>query len=285
MAAERSAVLLDWGGVMTGDLFGSFRAFCAERGPRPRRPGQPLPPRPRRPRAAHRLRVRAHRGGRLRAPARHRARPRLARGAHRPPLRRRRPGRRDGRRRARAARRAASRTGLVSNSWGTRRYPRDLLAELFDGIVISGEEGFRKPDPRMYELGAQRIGADAEPHACSSTTSPSTSTPRASSGWPWCTTRRRPRRWRSSSGCWVVGRVRRRGVRRCAALTASPRARQSPGRARRGPRRQARKRWSIVSGQRAVTHHAVRREWQSLAAAGRPPPAAPPRDSFPSVMQ
>ena len=55
-------------------------------------------------------------------------------------------------------------TGLVSNSWGTRRYPRDLLAELFDGIVISGEEGFRKPDPRMYELGAQRIGAD--PSAC-----------------------------------------------------------------------------------------------------------------------
>ena len=55
-------------------------------------------------------------------------------------------------------------TGLVSNSWGTRRYPRELLAELFDGIVISGDEGFRKPDPRMYELGAQRIGA--EPSAC-----------------------------------------------------------------------------------------------------------------------
>jgi HAD superfamily hydrolase (TIGR01509 family) len=56
------------------------------------------------------------------------------------------------------------RTGLVSNSWGTRRYPRDLLAELFDGLVISGEEGFRKPDARMYELGAERIGA--EPAAC-----------------------------------------------------------------------------------------------------------------------
>jgi HAD superfamily hydrolase (TIGR01509 family) len=53
------------------------------------------------------------------------------------------------------------RTGLVSNSWGTRRYPRDLLAELFDGLVISGEEGFRKPDPRMYELGAARIGVPA----------------------------------------------------------------------------------------------------------------------------
>ena len=32
MAAERSAVLLDWGGVMTGDLFGSFRAFSADEG-------------------------------------------------------------------------------------------------------------------------------------------------------------------------------------------------------------------------------------------------------------
>jgi putative hydrolase of the HAD superfamily len=51
------------------------------------------------------------------------------------------------------------RTGLVSNSWGTTRYPRELIAELFDGVVISGEEGFRKPDPRMYELGARRIGA------------------------------------------------------------------------------------------------------------------------------
>jgi epoxide hydrolase-like predicted phosphatase len=64
----------------------------------------------------------------------------------------------------RAAKRAGVRTGLVSNSWGTRRYPRDLLAELFDGIVISGEEGTRKPDSRMYELGAERIGLP--PEAC-----------------------------------------------------------------------------------------------------------------------
>jgi epoxide hydrolase-like predicted phosphatase len=63
-----------------------------------------------------------------------------------------------------AARRAGTRTGLISNSWGTRRYDRDLLAELFDGVVISGEEGTRKPDPRMYELGAKRIGV--EPSAC-----------------------------------------------------------------------------------------------------------------------
>ena len=58
------------------------------------------------------------------------------------------------------ARRAGIRTGLISNSWGTRRYDRRLLAELFDGIVISGEVGIRKPKPEMYELGAQRIGLD-----------------------------------------------------------------------------------------------------------------------------
>jgi epoxide hydrolase-like predicted phosphatase len=51
------------------------------------------------------------------------------------------------------------RTGLVSNSWGDQTaYDRDLLAELFDGVVISSEEGLRKPDPAIYELGAARIG-------------------------------------------------------------------------------------------------------------------------------
>jgi putative hydrolase of the HAD superfamily len=59
------------------------------------------------------------------------------------------------------ARRAGIRTGLVSNSWGTRRYDRQRLNELFDGIVISGEVGMRKPAPEMYELGAQRIGVEA----------------------------------------------------------------------------------------------------------------------------
>src|SRR5581483_6360249 len=64
----------------------------------------------------------------------------------------------------RQARAAGVRTGLVSNSWGTRRYPRELLAELFDGVVISGEVGIRKPAPEIYALGAQRIGL--APEAC-----------------------------------------------------------------------------------------------------------------------
>ena len=58
----------------------------------------------------------------------------------------------------RSARGAGVRTGLISNSWGTSRYPRDLLAELFDGVVISGVVGIRKPSPRIYELGAEAIG-------------------------------------------------------------------------------------------------------------------------------
>ena len=64
----------------------------------------------------------------------------------------------------RRARTAGVRTGLVSNSWGTRRYPREMLTELFDGVVISGEVGIRKPAPEIYELGAERIGL--EPDAC-----------------------------------------------------------------------------------------------------------------------
>jgi epoxide hydrolase-like predicted phosphatase len=64
----------------------------------------------------------------------------------------------------RAARAGGVRVGLVSNSWGTRRYPLDLLDELFDALVISGLEGFRKPDDRMYVLGAERI--DVAPERC-----------------------------------------------------------------------------------------------------------------------
>jgi epoxide hydrolase-like predicted phosphatase len=57
----------------------------------------------------------------------------------------------------RAARAAGLRTGLISNSWGHDRYDTELLS-MFDGVVISGVEGMRKPDPRVYALGAQRVG-------------------------------------------------------------------------------------------------------------------------------
>jgi len=64
----------------------------------------------------------------------------------------------------RAARAAGVRTGLLSNSWGDDRYPRKQLEELFDAWVISGEVGIRKPDPAIYELAAERLGLP--PDAC-----------------------------------------------------------------------------------------------------------------------
>jgi epoxide hydrolase-like predicted phosphatase len=64
----------------------------------------------------------------------------------------------------RRARDAGVRTGLISNSWGTRRYDRAQLAQLFDGIVISGEVGIRKPAPEIYAMGAERVGL--EPREC-----------------------------------------------------------------------------------------------------------------------
>jgi putative hydrolase of the HAD superfamily len=64
----------------------------------------------------------------------------------------------------RGARRQGVRTGLISNSWGVDRYDRGLLEELFDGVVISAEVGIRKPAPEIYLLGAEAIGR--EPAEC-----------------------------------------------------------------------------------------------------------------------
>jgi HAD superfamily hydrolase (TIGR01509 family) len=50
----------------------------------------------------------------------------------------------------------------VSNSWGKGRYDRSRFPELFDGTVISGEVGMRKPLPEIYALGAESIGLAPE---------------------------------------------------------------------------------------------------------------------------
>jgi len=42
------------------------------------------------------------------------------------------------------------RTALLSNSWGND-YPRDGWDEMFDVVVISGEVGMRKPERRIFE--------------------------------------------------------------------------------------------------------------------------------------
>ena len=62
----------------------------------------------------------------------------------------------------RAARDAGVRTGLISNSWGHGRYDRSQFPQLFDGTVISGEVGVRKPEPRIYRLGAEAIALPSD---------------------------------------------------------------------------------------------------------------------------
>jgi putative hydrolase of the HAD superfamily len=56
-----------------------------------------------------------------------------------------------------AVRDAGLPTGLISNSWGTGIYDRAPL-ELFDATVISGDVGLHKPQAEIYELGAERLG-------------------------------------------------------------------------------------------------------------------------------
>jgi putative hydrolase of the HAD superfamily len=62
------------------------------------------------------------------------------------------------------ARNAGFKTGLCSNSWGTRLYPRARLDPIFDVLVISGEVGLRKPEAGIYELVSKKLGV--EPAAC-----------------------------------------------------------------------------------------------------------------------
>jgi epoxide hydrolase-like predicted phosphatase len=59
---------------------------------------------------------------------------------------------------------AGKRTALVSNSWSTDHYDRELLAELFDTSVISGEVHMHKPQPDIYLLAAKRL--ELEPERC-----------------------------------------------------------------------------------------------------------------------
>jgi epoxide hydrolase-like predicted phosphatase len=62
----------------------------------------------------------------------------------------------------RKARGAGLRTGLISNSMGGGSYDRSLFPELFDGVVISGEVGMHKPEPEIFLLGAEKAGVPAE---------------------------------------------------------------------------------------------------------------------------
>lgn len=160
-ATPRKGLLIDWGGVMTNNLFASFAAFCETEGLDP----QALAIAFRGDQAARDMLVgfeegrvaeeefESGLGGLLGLAEPAGLIDRLFAGATPESLMV------DA---VRTARRSGVRTGLISNSWGTTRYPRDLLIELFDGIVISGEIGIRKPTPRIYELGAEAIGLPPE---------------------------------------------------------------------------------------------------------------------------
>jgi epoxide hydrolase-like predicted phosphatase len=171
MASERArtngggpyrGLLIDWGGVMTGDPFVSFKAFCEQEGLEP----DTIRQRFREDRACRDLLIALETG----AVAEEEFEPQFAEqlGINGDGLINRLFALSAVQDRMVAAvaraRQAGIRTGLISNSWGTRRYNRPLLAELFDGIVISGEVGMRKPTSEIYTLGAQRIGL--EPPEC-----------------------------------------------------------------------------------------------------------------------
>jgi len=161
MTAERKGLLVDFGGVLTTDVFDSFQAFCEAEGLEPTLVRDrfmsdetarrllfdleigALSEEEFEPRFAAVLTVEEHTGliDRLFGGMRPDERMLDA---------------------VRAAKRGGVRTGMVSNSWGKGRYDRSLFPELFDGVVISGEIGVRKPDPRIYELGAEAIGLAPE---------------------------------------------------------------------------------------------------------------------------
>lgn len=155
--ADRRGLIVDYGGVLTSDVFASFRAFCEAEGiatdtVRDRFRNDP---------EARDLLARLETGELAAADFEPRfgallgveAEGLIARlfGGLEPDG-----AMIDG---VRALRAAGTRTALLSNSWGDAAiYARALLEQLFDAWVISSEVGLRKPDPAIYELAAQRLG-------------------------------------------------------------------------------------------------------------------------------
>ena len=152
-----AGLLVDWGGVMTTSPFAAFRAFCVAEGLDPAAATDAF----RHDRAARDLLKDFETGaiddaafstgfGALLGVADAEGLAARLMGGVRPvePMQ-------DVVRRLRAA---GVRTGMLSNSWGRDAYPRPLLGELFDVLVISGEERTRKPDPAIYAIARERMG-------------------------------------------------------------------------------------------------------------------------------
>jgi epoxide hydrolase-like predicted phosphatase len=156
-APRRRALLVDFGGVLTTNVFDSFRDFCTNEGLPPDAVKRLFRSDPEAvallrqlergelaedefsPRFARMLGVKDHQGMVDRLFAGMRPDDEMSAAVRR-------------------ARDAGIRTVLVSNSWSTDHYDRALLAELFDEIVISAEVGLHKPERAIFELAAERAG-------------------------------------------------------------------------------------------------------------------------------
>ena len=154
--AARRGLLIDWGGVLTTDLFASFAAFCQAEGLEQAKVRDLF----RHDESARELLIEFECGRVDEREFEQRFAPMLGvddeelvermfagsaadeamLGA------------------VKSARAAGIRTGLISNSWGVDRYPHALMKELFDGVVISGVVGIRKPTPEIYAMGAEAVG-------------------------------------------------------------------------------------------------------------------------------
>jgi putative hydrolase of the HAD superfamily len=150
-------LLLDWGGVLTSNVFDSFRDFCVAEGLAPDAVKRLFRDEPRARELVRGLETEAltedefgeRFGELLELDDRTRLIERMF-GGVRP----------DEQMLAavRRARAAGLRTGLISNSMGGASYDRAIFPELFDGVVISGDVGLHKPQPEIFLLGAERAG-------------------------------------------------------------------------------------------------------------------------------
>jgi putative hydrolase of the HAD superfamily len=160
------ALLIDFGGVLTTNVFDSFAAFCRAEG---------LPPDAVRnafatDEVAARLLVDAEEGQLSDEEFGRRLAPRLCAGTDvrldpERLLERLNAGLRPEPQMVRATamiRGSGFRTVLVSNSLGRATYAWCDFDELFDHVVVSGELGVRKPSRRIFRVAAERAGVAPE---------------------------------------------------------------------------------------------------------------------------
>jgi putative hydrolase of the HAD superfamily len=157
--STQKALLVDFGGVLTTDIWSSFAAFCAQRGLDAEAAKQLFRENPDAIAALRGLET-----GEVEAPEFER---RFAELLGTEPE-----GLIEGLfaglqpaepmvEAVRRAREAGVPTGLISNSWVMDHYT-DEIRGLFDAVVISAEVGLHKPQSEIYRLAAERLGVAPE---------------------------------------------------------------------------------------------------------------------------